>query len=355
MVVVIPAYEPDERLIELVAEIREKTGFRVLVVNDASSSAEVFAALGEDVTVLTHAQNCGKGRAMKTALDYLSAHPDPRTDGVVFVDADGQHRVDDMIRLCAQLAANPGALLIGARAFSGKIPLRSKFGNTVTRYVFAFASGVRVSDTQTGLRAFSADLIPYMAEIAGERYEYEMNVLLRCASDGVAIREIPIETVYTDKKNSSSHFRALRDSARIYKAIIKFSSASFVSFLADYLLFTLFSLITGGFLPKGRSIIVSNITARVFSASFNYWLNKKYVFNSRDRVLTSAAKYAVLAGAILAVNTALVYFLGEIVGLPNFAAKLITETMLFVLSMVVQRVYVFKAKAPPAVKPPISE
>lgn len=118
------------------------------------------------------------------------------------------------------------------------MPLRSRIGNELTRSVFHLISGVRVSDTQTGLRAFGTEMIPEFLVIEGERYEYEMNVPITMAKKKVHIREIPIKTIYKDDDNSTSHFRTVRDSLRIYKDILKFTFSSFSSFVLDYLLFS---------------------------------------------------------------------------------------------------------------------
>ena len=95
---------------------------------------------------------------------------------------------------------------------------------------------MKVHDTQTGLRAFRTELIPVLRDIPGERYEYEMNVLLRFARDKIRILEHEIETIYIDN-NAQSHFDTVKDSVRIYKEIFKFSAFSFVGFLVDYSLY----------------------------------------------------------------------------------------------------------------------
>ena len=112
--------------------------------------------------------------------------------------------------------------MIGSRAFVGEVPLRSRFGNTVTRGVYHLVSGVKVQDTQTGLRGFDRSLLEWLLSIPGERYEYEMNVLMSAARDKIQIGEVPIETVY-EGKNESSHFRPIHDSVKIYKEIFRFA------------------------------------------------------------------------------------------------------------------------------------
>ena len=160
--------------------------------------------------------------------------------GVVTADADGQHLPDDIVRVAEKLFEWPDSIVLGS-AFRGDVPLRSRMGNAITRKVFNFLSGQRVRDTQTGLRGLPASALPDMLKLPGERYEYEMNMLLEAPRFGLKLREIGIETVYIDN-NSGSHFNPLKDSWRIYKSILMFAASSMLAFVIDFVLFTLLSL-----------------------------------------------------------------------------------------------------------------
>lgn len=193
---------------------------------------------------------------------------------------------------------------------------------------------------QTGLRAFSTGLIPQFLSIPGERYEYEMNVLLACSRIGIPILEEEIETIYIDG-NAFSHFDTVKDSWRVYKEILKFSSASLISFLVDYGLYSLFTLLTSG-LGNILSILISNTGARIMSASVNYTINRKLVFQSKAHVVRSAVQYAVLAVGILIGNTVVLSVLADYLGVNRYAAKLITELFFFLMSWLVQRKVIFR-------------
>lgn len=338
MVVVIPAYEPNEELENLVSELN-CMNYRIVIVNDGSSPDKnvIFERLKDKATILHHTVNYGKGRAIKTALHYISEHM-PEESGVVTVDADGQHQSNDIVSVCQSLRYHNEKLILGVRKFEGKVPLRSRFGNAVTRAVFSLASGKKLWDTQTGLRAFRTELIPFMLNIKGDRYEYEMNMLLNCAECGVDWVEVPIRTVYLNDRNTYSHFHPFKDSLRIYQSILKFSGSSFISFVLDYILFNIFSLFLG-ILSFRNPIFFSNILARVISCGFNYHLNKKYVFHSYGNHM-KALKYFTLAFGILAANTVLLQILTTI-GIPAFSAKIMTEIILFIGSMLVQRFLIF--------------
>lgn len=153
-IALVPAYQPDEHLLPLLESLRA-AGFERVVVDDGGGEAyrAVFAAVPEGTAVLTHEGNRGKGQALKTGLSYIFDRYPPSAV-VVTLDADGQHTVDDA-RRCAEAAeAAPDSLVLGVRTFGRSVPLRSRMGNRLTRLVYRLSSGVRLQDTQTGLRAF---------------------------------------------------------------------------------------------------------------------------------------------------------------------------------------------------------
>ena len=224
-------------------------------------------------------------------------------------------------------------------ALSEDIPARSRFGNTVTRHVYSAATGIHIHDTQTGLRAFHRSLIPRLLKIEGDRYEYEINMLMQLASEGVPIIEERIETVY-ENNNSGSHFRTVRDSFRVYREILKFSASSLASFAIDYGMYALLLAVTGG-AGIANNLIISNIGARLVSGTANYIMNKRLVFRSRTGFARSAAQYFLLAAFILAGNTIVLSTLAGTLGINRFAAKLITEVIFFAISWTVQKYVIF--------------
>ena len=364
-IALIPAYRPDRKLTEVVSGLGA-SGMDVVIVDDGSGPeySEIFeqayeclsGRTGRRTVLLIHDINRGKGAALKTGLDHI--YNFMAEDAVIVtVDADGQHLAADALRTAKAAAEKPGTLVLGSRSFGRKraeetsisegIPLRSMLGNTITRGVFRLATGVYAGDTQTGLRAFTADMIPSLLGIRGDRYEYEMNMLLELAGNGIEIREIPVETVYLDG-NSSSHFDTVRDSWKIYKNIakyivskwsgslrqmIRFSASSFASFLIDYALYAIL-------LAAGAGLAASNIGARVISASANFAMNRRLVFNSEKSLLRSALQYAALAAVILTGNTIVLSTLAG-AGMGKMIAKVITEITFFMISWLVQRYVVF--------------
>ena len=253
------------------------------------------------------------------------------------MDADGQHLPDDMEKLLIKSVSEPGALILGCRTIDNDVPWKSRMGNLITRQVFRLTTGAAVSDTQTGMRAFSSRLLDFMLDISGERYEYEMNVLVTCAKAGIPIIEVPIQTIYHDKGNSCSHFRKVRDSIRIYSQLLKFSFVSFSSFLLDYVLFVVFTLI----LPKAVSaVMAANIGARFLSGGYNYMMNCSLVFREKQSVKT-AVDYVALAALILFLNNILLHVFLFVFRIPVYPAKILTECTLFLISWVIQKKLIF--------------
>ena len=219
-IILIPSYEPDDKLIKLVNKLSEQE-VKIIIVDDGSGPnyKKIFERCKEYSKVISYKTNQGKGFALKTGLKYIKAnYQEPYI--VVTMDSDGQHTIKDANRLIKECSKNTDTLFLGKRIRSGKTPLRSRLGNSITRFVYRVTTGLDVYDTQTGLRAFSDKLIDYMIEVEGNRFEYEMNVLLKCARDKMKIKEIEIETIYIDN-NSGTHFNGIKDSYRIYKDIAK--------------------------------------------------------------------------------------------------------------------------------------
>lgn len=224
-IVLIPAYQPGEALIESTNRLLND-GYTVVVVDDGSGVdyRSVFKRLAHSIHLVSHDTNRGKGAALKTGYRYIRDHFDDFI--IATADADGQHDASDIQKVAKAYKQHPGSLLLGSRTFEdGQVPLRSRFGNILTRKIFSLITKIRITDTQTGLRVFDASLIDFMIGVSGERFEYEMNVLLACSRAHVPIVELPIKTIY-ENGNNSSHFNPIKDSLTIYGQILKFSSAS---------------------------------------------------------------------------------------------------------------------------------
>ncbi|MGN0747251.1 MAG: glycosyltransferase [Aristaeellaceae bacterium] len=352
-VILIPSLEPDDRLPAYLKQLRERGFERMVVVDDGSSgkAQPLFDQMAqmEGVTVLHHEVNHGKGVALKTGYAWIRDNL-PEVSGVITADADGQHTVEDCWRLAEALSEGKRALYLGSRDFNlPNVPARSRKGNKITSAVFWALYGQYLPDTQTGLRAFRREELPFMIEVAGERYEYEMNVLIACARASIPMIPLTIETVY-ENDNAGSHFHPVRDSIRIYRVIlgnfIKFMGASIASFLIDQGVFALMEFVVLAHVSWALPSIqgLSTLVARLVSAPCNFLMNRSFVFRFKQNTAVTALKYAALAVSLLVLSWLGVALLG-VLGMPKFLdslSKVIIDTLLYFLSYRVQNKWIFR-------------
>lgn len=222
LIILIPAYEPTTKLLDLLKKLK-KENLTTIIVNDGSNNTydEIFNEAKKYAYILNHDVNKGKGRALKTGIEYIQKNFN-KDYVIITMDCDGQHTIKDALKLGEYTLNHNEELVTGKRLRNKTTPLRSKIGNSITRFVYRTITGLDVYDTQTGLRAFSNKLVPLMLEIEGERFEYEMNVLLTCSTKKIKITEIQIDTIYIEN-NSGSHFNSVKDSIKIYKEILKYT------------------------------------------------------------------------------------------------------------------------------------
>ena len=352
--VIIPSLNPDEKIISTVQSLVD-VGFDDIILVDDGSKDEFKKRFEEakyfsGVTVLVHEVNKGKGRAMKTAFEYILNNR-PNKPNVITVDGDGQHLAVDVKKCIELLEENPHAFVMGVRNFNDEnVPARSRFGNKITRTVFRLLCGIKVSDTQTGLRAIPFEHLPLMLQIDGDRYEYETNQLFAVKQAGIEFKETVINTVYIEE-NQTSHFRPIRDSIRIYGVIIKYIASSLASTLVDVSLFTLLNIIFGklGFSNELR-IILAEAIARIISSFVNFSLNRKVVFKSKEKFGSTMLRYYILCVCQLAASTGLVYLFSTVIfklsdgSLFDTLIKIVVDTFLFFLSFRIQQTWVFATK-----------
>lgn len=348
--VVIPAYEPDSRLIALLHDFQQKGIRNVILVDDGSGERyrEVFEEAEQMIrdlggALLKHEINCGKGRALKTGFSYILEHY-PDCVGVVTADSDGQHTADCICAVMQKLREKPDCLVLGVRCFDGEqVPWKSRMGNKLTRKVLGYVSGISISDTQTGLRGIPRPFMRELLEVPGERFEFETCMLLETVGR-YGIEEVMIRTVYDSAEHHQTHFKPVMDSLRIYRILgwcfIKYLISSLSSFVIDITLFALFcSLFKGKVIPY---IAAATVCARIVSAAWNYTINYKIVFHSRKKAGVSALKYIQLAAVQMLLSAALVTGgSAAFPVVPEAAVKAVVDTFLFLASYYIQRKYIF--------------
>lgn len=358
-IILIPSLHPDHQLIDYVNDL-VKHGFgRIVVVDDGSGPdyAHFFEECRSlpQVEVLGYAKNQGKGYALKHGIRYiLEAYP--QAPGVITADSDGQHTAEDCLKVAQAMLAEPQKLVLGSRDFSlHNIPPKSRAGNRLTSFFFTILYGHWLPDTQTGLRGISRELMPRMLQIPGARFEYEMNMLIHIAGWRMEFSKVPISTIYHNA-NVGSHFRPFHDSARIYKLLFanffKFASASALSTLLDIVLFTLLDRLVIPWLsphftfnfknPDYSFVLMATVIARVYSALFNYHINRQFVFQI-EKNKGSLLKYALLVVVVMLASATLVHGLHSLIGMNKTLAKILVDTTLFFINYRVMKAWVFRA------------
>lgn len=369
--VVLPSLNPDEKLNQVVDGLIEK-GFKdIVVVNDGSAPEylEPFkrAAMHPEVTVLTHEVNKGKGRGLKTAFEFVLKER-PNSPGVVTVDGDNQHKPADIKNCAERMLREKDKVVLGTRDFDNPgVPAKSKLGNKITRKVFRIFCGMKITDTQTGLRAIPREYLELLINTKGERYEFETEMFFALYRAHIEWVEEEIETVYIED-NASSHFNPIRDSIRIYKIILRFifkyTLSSLTCCVIDIGAFNLFNiwfrnvdafsqntnffgnLITGKSGEYALGVFVATIIARVISSIVNYIINRRAVFESSVSVKQSVWKYYILCVVQMIFAAIGVMLMIRIFGngeaLEGLVYKPVVDVILFFVSYRIQQRWVFR-------------
>lgn len=309
MIILIPAYEPDAQLLEVIGAIHAADpALALVVVDDGSGPAygQIFdgARRAGAHVISHHPANRGKGAALKTGFRFILDRFPGRD--VVCADSDGEHSVVDILRVAELAGSDTASMVLGARTFAGDVPARSRLGNAATRLLFRLATGERISDTQTGLRGPAA-MLPWLLTVSGERYEYELNLLLEAKP--------PVPHCQRGHRHhlSGQQLRVPLPAACGFGA---------------------------------------HLCARCLSATANFLINRRLVFKhgAEKPAGATAARYFALALSQLTANYALLRALAG-AGIADLPAKLLTEVALFAVSYAIQQRLLFAAGHKPDLVP----
>ncbi len=334
--ILIPTFNPSDKTHELIDQLLSLNVMQIILVDDGSDPAHK-AILDEyenkpHITILHHDHNMGKGAALKDGLKYAYENFS-NIVGVVTADGDGQHTPKDIIAIGETLEKEKDKLIIGTRCFDKKVPLRSRIGNLLTRNIFKAVVGLKVNDTQSGLRGIPKDFIPRLLEIKSIGYEYELDMLLTSKYSGWHIVEQKIETIYIEK-NKNSHFNPIIDSLKIYFELFRSSLISLATAIIDNIVF----YIAIYFL--GMGILSSQIAARVIAVIFNYPMAKKYVFIADGNNFIMFMKFILLVIVSGAVSYGFIHLLVYF-SINVMVAKISAELIIYFINFCIQRDYIF--------------
>jgi len=363
--ILIPTFNPDEKLPRYIESLINSGFKQIIIVNDGSDSRSLHIfnkiklieennAADTDIFIYEHAVNLGKGRALKNGINYYLIHLRDRYSGcmgIITVDSDGQHLVEDVNKLSTIIENEDSGLILGCRDFTlNSVPPKSRFGNQMTKVVMKLLFGRKISDTQTGLRGFSNKVLGGgMIELYGERFEYETNVLIDCIKKNIPIKEITINTVY-ENNNSGTHFRPIVDSLKIYRLIFRqffnYMAVSLSSFLVDCTLFWILCRLLPQ--PDGNisssGIWIATAGARCVSSIYNYFMNKFVVFGHREKEIRTLIQYFILCITIMLASAFSVSMLYSLLKINEVLIKCAADTVLFCISYFVQDRIIFASQ-----------
>ena len=365
--IIIPSLDPDEKFVNTVDGMAEAGFGHIIMVDDGSHEeckrffAEAQAKHPGICSLLVHEVNKGKGRALRDAFAWAAENL-PRISGVITVDGDGQHTPEDTVRMAEEMERKPGTVIIGCRDFSlSHVPTHNRLGNRISSFVYRIVYGIKLSDTQTGLRGIPADQLTAFAEVDGERYEYETNMLIYMQDHKVPYSEIPIQTVYIDD-NKSSHFHVIKDSYRIYKPILLFVFGSCIATVVDLVVFSALHALTengigllaaiAAFINRHfisdyttASLFTPTAVARIISSLVDYNFSRLKVFGSKEPAKKTIWKYYVICIVRMILSWLFLSLLTNVLGATGFIVtllKVVVDLILFFLSYNWQRTWVFK-------------
>lgn len=351
LAIVLPSLNPDRKFLGVVDGLNEKGFEHIVVVDDGSDEDhgklfEQAKAAHPGIVVLHHGVNRGKGRALKTAFSYVSENM-PDIKGVITIDGDGQHLVDDIVACGERMLKEDGKVVLGCRDFNAPgVPPRSIAGNKTTARLFRICYGIKLSDTQTGLRAIPAEYLMPFCGIEGERFEYETNMLLNMKRMGIGFAEQPITTVY-DPEDYSSHYDAVKDSWLIFKVMFRFLISSLGSTLIDLTVFYLMMRFFGAAAGKYAELI-STAVARALSSFANFNANNSVVFENKRGYKRALVRYYCLCIPQMLVSAGFVTLINRLLSnsVPIIATliKFAVDICLFFISYQIQREWVFSQK-----------
>lgn len=341
VIVVIPTLNPNEKIMNDFIIKLKKVFSNILIIDDGcrDKSRKYLKSLeGKSIKVITHYKNYGKGRAIKFALNHV-LNEYKGIKAIVTADCDGQHTPEDILKIANKTMKNPNAYVLGCRDFKkDNVPFKSRFGNVLTRNIFKIFIGIKITDTQTGLRGMSPKIAEMFLDTPGERFEYETNTLIECKEKDIPVIEETIDTIYIDA-NSETHFNPIKDSLRIYKLFVKYIVSAISSFVLDIVLFAIFMKM----LPSSikYKIVVSTILARVISSLYNFVINSRFVFKTGKK--NAIVKYFILVMVQMLASGFIVDILAKNVFSFNpTLIKIVVDSIIFIVNFFVQREWVFK-------------
>lgn len=343
IVLLMPAYNPGEKMVSLIGELK-KDFQTIIVVNDGSDakSQQYFDMIKNQVVLLSHAKNIGKGAALKTGFKYiLEKHKDAY--GVVTAGVDGQNSTLDILRCCKEFIEDKSVTVYGCRNFleDDDISEETKIDNELTSHMLRLYSGIDISDTLTKLRVFPIKILNELMMVEGDRFDYDLNVIFRLSELNITIKEVLVDALRVEPPRKFL-VKRIADRIRIYLVFLKFCMSSLVCYTVDLISFSVIKHFIYPFTPVWY-IYLSTMIARVISGSLNYSVNR-LVFKTKVDVGTAGKRFLILWFVQMCLSAFFVNAISNMSPYDPIVIKMIVDTLLFLASYQFQRKWVFKNK-----------
>ena len=337
-VIIIPAYNPDDKFITFLKQL-ENNGFdKIIVVNDGSKKeCEHYFDDAKQIygcDIVTHDINKGYGKALKSGSErFIELYENnPDVDGFIHCDCDGQHSVEDIIKFSKEIENNKDSIIVGIRNFDNQsVPFKNRFGNKLTSLIFRLFIGINIEDTQCGLRAFPKQYASFSANIQGDGFEYTTSLLLQAKKEKISIKQVPIETIYLNN-NETTHFNPFKDSIRIYSMILRFLLSSLSSFIIDIFFFSVF-------LKATDNILISTYLARILSCTYTFFMNENLVFKKENS--HSVVRFVLLCIIQGSLSGFITHSIDKYASMNAVIIKIMVDTCLFFIGYYIQKEFIF--------------
>lgn len=337
--IIISLYRESRRTIKLCNELNELGANNIIIVNDGCKLSDSYI---NDLTsfgchIINHQSNKGKGASIKSGIKFAMDEL-YNIKGFITVDADGQHKAEDVMKISRAMELRPDSLILGSRDFKkSKVPFNLRFGNKLSSAYFSVITGTKCKDSQTGLRGIPSSLYELAMDTKGDRFDFEMNFLTRCADRKIPFYNINIVADYSD--NDNSNFRLIKDTYLIYRTPLKFATASIGCTAVDLILFTVFTYLLPSTLMW--NVVFATLLSRIVSGGINFLINRKMIFKNDAKAKNQALRFVILFFIIMCLSTILVSAL-SFIPVPVTVTKAIVDLLLWIANYTVQRKWVFK-------------
>ena len=320
-IVLLVAFEPKSNFLSFVQEIKQ-AGFEVLVINDGSpvSFDSIFLEVSKMVKVLKHEFNRGKGASIKTGLEYIQTYC-KENYVVVTMDSGGDYTLEDVEQISKEAIINTNSLLLGSRRRKNT-SIVNNIGKEVMRFAYQKKTGLDIYDTQANLRAFTNFLTPFLLSVKGNRFNYEMNVLLSCAEKKINIKEIALVNKEVEEIVKEEHQEEVIPEREIFKTVC----FSIFGIGIDFCLFLILSLFS-------KNGLLSLVFARILSALFIFNKEKPQMIQKMFDSSKISTYYFLFVGGQLVCSVLLFLLLNSALHLPLLFAKIVTEVAMYAVCL----------------------